>query len=305
MIDIYYSKTIAPSSLSTNSGKYVNIKTDCNNYRPIDSLKKEFINQWGGKGTPLFRIVSIETNTGCNFTCTFCPVAKGKDPRPKLSMSWDTLKKIASELEKLSYDDNIFLFCNNEPLLDKRLPKIVTLFRKKCPASRIKVLTNGILLDAELTKTLFDSGLSILEIDNYTDGIRLMKPIGDLIKNSHKFKNNNIVINMRKRDEVLTNRAGTAPNVSALAIPKKAFCGLPFADINIMPDGRITLCCIDALNQCIIGSLAENTLIEIWKSNALTEIRMGLLKNDRTVSKICILCDYNGFRMPPPIPKYI
>lgn len=296
---------MAPSYLSTNSGEYVNIKTVCYKHNSIENLKKEYIKQWEKNRTPLFRIVSIETNTGCNFTCTFCPVAKGRDPRPKLSMSWGILKQIASELEKLNYNDNIFLFCNNEPLLDDRLPKIVSLFRKKCPAARIKILTNGILLNIDITKTLFDSGLSTLEIDNYTDGIRLMKSISNLIKNSHKFKKNNIVINIRKRDEILTNRGGTAPNVPALPIPKNAFCGLPFVDINIMPDGSVTLCCIDALNQCIVGSLTKNTLIEIWKSNTLTEIRMGLLKNDRTVSKICNLCDYNGFRTPPSIPKYI
>lgn len=270
----------------------------------IDDLQNQFSKQWADE-TPLFRIISIETRTGCNFTCSFCPVAKDKDPRPLKSMSWLLLQDIANQLQDLNYQDNIFLFCNNEPLLDDRLPKIVSLFREKCPNARIKILTNGLLLSLELVNELFDNGLSTLEIDNYTDGKRVIRPIMDLIKNSKKFIEKDIRIIMRRRVEKLTNRGGTAPNVEKLTSSLSDFCALPFTDLNITPSGKVTLCCIDALAQEIVADATKESIVDIWKGNKLQHIRKGLMQGDRQISSLCSVCDYNGFRSPPSIPKFI
>jgi hypothetical protein len=262
------------------------------------------LSQWH-QGTPLFRIISIETRTGCNFSCSFCPVAKGRDPRPTSVMTWSLLRRIARQLKALGYSDNIFLYCNNEPLLDERLPELVRLFRDHCPGARMKVLTNGILATPDLVESLFRCGLSVFEIDNYTDGVRLAGPVQKLVDAADRFRSWDIRINMRKRLDVLTNRGGTAPNAMPRTSPLRAFCALPFTDLNITPSGQVGLCCFDALAQVVVAELSQLSLVDAWVSGPLRRVRNALLKKDRSITGICAVCDYGGCRTPPNPPRYL
>lgn len=268
-------------------------------------MVREILRRQWRHGTPLFRFVAIETRTGCNYTCSFCPVAKDRDPRSQVSMHWDLIVEIARQLEALDYSETILLFCNNEPLLDDRLPAIVGLFRGHCPDASIKILTNGILATTDLVRTLFDNGLTVLEIDNYSDGRRLTNSVRDLVHDAKVFAHSSIRINMRKSKDTLTNRAGSAPNVLPLSEPLASICALPFTDLNIMPSGRVTLCCFDALEQEVVGDITQQPITEIWKGDRLRLVRNALLAGDRSVTAICAVCDYNGRRRPPTTPHYV
>lgn len=272
-------------------------------HKPLPEIQEILQHQWR-QGDPMFHFVAVETRSGCNHICSFCPVAMGRDPRPQTAMSWDLLEEVARQLGALGYCENILLFCNNEPLLDDRLPEIVALFRGHCPNASIKILTNGILATTELVCSLFDNGLTVLEIDNYSDGRRLTNSVWRLLHDARVLAKWTIRVNMRRTRDTLTNRAGSAPNVPPLTEPLDAICALPFTDLNIMPTGYVTLCCFDALGKEVLGDISQQTIMEIWTGARLRRIRKALLAGDRSVTESCAVCDYNGRRTPPTVPKY-
>lgn len=247
---------------------------------------------------PLFRLISVETRSRCNMTCTFCPVNKLEDPREPGLLPMETIERIAASLSALEYRHTILLFGNNEPLLDERITKIIAIFRKSCPESTIRILTNGTTLTTGLALSLFDAGLSTLVINNYTDGRSLIGPVRRLIREARLFERHDVRISVRRRDEVLTNRAGTAPNKERLAAPLRQFCALPFVDLHIAYTGQVVLCCFDATAKTDFGNVNDSSLREIWEGERFRAVRSGLMSQDRGTHPMCAGCDFDGFRDP-------
>ena len=61
----------------------------------------------------------------------------------------------------------------------------------------------------------------------------------------------------------------------------------------IRPDGKISLCCNDALGQMTMGDLTQEKLIDIWRGEKYVELRNDLLKSRKNV-KLCYNCDSFG-----------
>jgi MoaA/NifB/PqqE/SkfB family radical SAM enzyme len=245
-----------------------------------------------------FRIVAVETRAGCNYACSFCPVSRAVDPRTPGEMPWFIVKKVADELSAIDFSGRIGLFGNNEPLLDRRLPEIIQLFSTRCPTAEIRVLTNGTYASAELVQDLFDAGLSSLVINNYTDGGRLIAPVRSLIRAAGQFMPFDIRVSVRNRTDVLTTRAGIAPNKRAPSSTPKGFCALPFTDLHISYTGMVNLCCFDAYGQISIGHVMDKPLLQIWRSGKLSTYRHSLSNSRRSGLQLCEKCDYDGFRDP-------
>jgi MoaA/NifB/PqqE/SkfB family radical SAM enzyme len=246
----------------------------------------------------LFHMVSIETRSGCNYTCSFCPVSRSVDPRETGEMSLDLLERIAGELAGLRYAGRIALFGNNEPLLDGRLVDIVQLFRTSCPRADLRILTNGVLATPGLIGELFAAGLSTLTINNYTDGRRLIQPVRALIRAADRLRPFDIRVSMRSRTEVLTTRAGLAPNKPRPDRKPQGFCALPFTDLHISYTGDVNLCCFDAHGAVSMGKVTDASIVEIWKSPGFAAHRHSLLRGVRAGLPLCRHCDFDGFRAP-------
>jgi len=261
------------------------------------TLRPMFQHLWRS-GTVPFRVVLVETQSGCNYSCEFCPVAKAIDPRPFGQLDITLIRKIATELGAFGYDRTIALFANNEPLLDPRLEEIISIFRSSCQNAHIRVLTNGILASRERVTSLFNAGLSLLIVNNYTDGRRLIGPTRDLISAAKDFLPFDIRISVRDRRQVLTTRAGLAPNRSPLTAPMRGFCALPFTDIVVSHTGLINLCGFDAYGQVVIGDVRTSSLVGAWTSEPFTRYRQSLLLGVRKGLQLCEKCDFDGFRDP-------
>ena len=101
---------------------------------------------------------------------------------------------------------------------------------------------------------------------------------------------------MRLLDEQLQNRAGTAPNLQAVAQALQLPCLLPFEEIVITADGRVTICCQDHYFDSAVGNLNASSMEEIWFSPPMQELREQLKKNDRSQHELCRGCDFRGYR---------
>lgn len=254
-------------------------------------------NLWGGE-PPLFRVLSVETRSRCNMGCGFCPVNKSADPREPGLLPEATIEKVAAELAALKYRHTILLFGNNEPLLDDRILDITRTFRRSCPESTIRILTNGTRLTNDFALALFAAGLTTLVVNNYTDGRTLIGPVRRLLAEAARFAGADVRVSVRRVDEVLTNRAGAAPNKARLAAPLAQFCALPFVDLHVTYTGRVVLCCFDATGVTDFGNVNDSSLKELWEGRQFRAVRAGLLGKDRGAHRLCAGCDFDGFRDP-------
>lgn len=239
----------------------------------------------------LFNHVEIETVNRCNGICSFCPVNRNIDPRILKKMDIDVFKKIINELAQMNYDGKIALFSNNEPLIDRRIVELHKYARSKLPNARMHLCTNGTLLSVELFEELMKY-LDELIIDNYDKELKLIpnsKKILDYCDEHSELKGK-VTITLRYPDEVLTNRGGDAPNGSCTELEKDTSCMLPYKQLIIRPDGKVSLCCNDALGKCTLGDVTTDTLLDIWYGQRFKMVRKQLLHGRKNFPR-CKNCD--------------
>lgn len=249
---------------------------------------------WNRNNQPLFKIISIETQSGCNLNCPFCRVDHASSCS-QISLSQNLIEKIASELHSINYSDMIILFVNNEPLLDPNIISHVELFRKACPQANIKILTNGTLLTVKLAKSLFDAGLSTLTINNYSDCGKLIKPVEEILGNAETFLGHDLRISLRAMNDY-PHRGDNS--LKSCSNNRKLFCALPFVDLNVSSDGLVLQCSFDTMKQNNFGNIRESSLVEIWFNDKFKRVRELLLESARENIETCFTCNFDGFRDP-------
>jgi len=244
-------------------------------------------------GVPLFARVEIETINRCNGGCTFCPVNKNDDPRPALKMTDELFDKIINELHELDYSGVIGLFANNEPFIDTRLEGFAKTVRELVPKARIEVYSNGTLIELERFINIIPY-LDLLVIDNYNDKLQLNEPtkaIQAYLK-EHPEHKSKVSIRMRRETGMLSSRGGQAPNnKKKKALPLS--CLLPFYHFYIRPDGKVGLCCVDALAKYTLGDVSVQSLKDVWYSDDYGKIREKI-REGRDTLEVCKNCDSFG-----------
>ncbi len=238
-----------------------------------------------------FNHVEIETVNRCNGVCNFCPVNRNVDTREYKKMSIEVFRKIILELEEMDYNGRLALFSNNEPLLDERIIEFHKFARDHLPKARMHLCTNGTLLTIELFNELMKY-LDELIIDNYNKELHVIPSIQKIVDycESHPELKKKVTVMLRKPDEILTNRGGDAPNGIKTDEEYRTSCLLPYKQLIIRPDGKVSLCCNDALGRCTMGDLTEQTIREIWFGNRFSEARRAL-RSGRANFPRCKDCD--------------
>lgn len=241
--------------------------------------------------TPLFNHIEIETINRCNGICSFCPINSKIDPREKKIMSEKLFKSIISQLQDLNYAGKIALFSNNEPMLDERIIDFYEYAKKQIPNAWFFMFTNGTLLTLDKFKRLI-TNLDELIIDNYNQQLQLISN-SKVIKNyceEHWELCEKVTIVLRKPNEILSSRGGDAPNRKKLISYGEETCVLPFKQIIIRPDGKVSLCCNDPLGKNTLGDLTQETLWNIWYNENFKDVRKALYIG-RKEWKHCKYCD--------------
>lgn len=239
----------------------------------------------------LFNHIEIETINRCNGCCSFCPVNRQVDPREEKLMSEELFLDIVNQLEELDYSGRFTTFSNNEPLLDERIIDFNRYARQHLPKARLHLFTNGTLLTIEKFRALTDV-LDELIIDNYQQELKLIKPcaeIAEYCQENPELKKK-VTIVLRKPHEILTSRGGNAPNRSRSVLYEKDRCILPFKQMIIRPDGKVSLCCNDALGKYTLGDTSKEKLVDIWYGQRFQTVRKCLYEG-REAWGDCKFCD--------------
>ena len=118
--------------------------------------------------------VQIQTQSGCNGRCVFCPNEETlKMEMPHGKMSPELFRKIIDDLAETS-PRRISLYLQNEPLSDRRMPEFVAYTSKTVPTATTLITTNGTQLTESCAEALIDAGLkrlkvSLQSLDNETN----------------------------------------------------------------------------------------------------------------------------------------
>jgi len=254
-------------------------------YRNFDAKKK------------IFGTISIQTQTGCNYNCPFCPANKpglnlygGAAPGAK--MDFNLFKSIIDQLSKLAFKGRISPDAMNEPLIDERLTDLVSIIKRKCPHAFLFIQTNGSLLNKKLIVELIKAGINEIYVNDYTEGEAILSRLANM--SLDKRYRIHITLERRSFTERLSNRAGNIKLSRELAEPLKIPCVKPFRQINITYDGRAILCCQDWQFTQVLGDAKRETLLDIWTNEFYDKIRNELKNYNRANNLLCAKCDFSG-----------
>ena len=109
--------------------------------------------------------IQIQTITGCNANCVFCPNGKTRRHIPKgQRMDWDLYRSIVDQSVALGIR-RFSAYLMNEPLLDRELPQRVEYISARITKPQyVKVTSHGGLLTERMARGLLDAGLHKLKI---------------------------------------------------------------------------------------------------------------------------------------------
>ncbi len=109
------------------------------------------------------RNVQIQTISGCNANCVFCPNTKTELDIPfGHRMDWDLYRSIVDQCIDLGVK-RFSPYLMNEPMLDRELPeRIAYITKRKKPQQFTKINSHGGQLNERMAKGLLDSGLTKL-----------------------------------------------------------------------------------------------------------------------------------------------
>ena len=277
---------------------------------------------------PLFKAVYFEVRTRCNGRCEFCAASIQNDTRGDTMMPRETYDKVISQLKEINFSGRVTYHVNNDPLIFPHLVDFVDHARRELPHAWIQILTNGRILTVKKAENLIQAGINELSINYYMNDLDKDFPIkfykiryevlpryfnNNQIKEGHgpiRGEEREFKFNLIKRNisDILTNRAGSAPNKKQKTSKPRGFCDFPFNQFNITTDGRVSKCCAEFFFSDPMGNVNEEKILDIWEGEKFKHIRKYLLKGKRYVLEHCKNCDAYGVGRPylrSRVSKYI
>jgi len=281
------------------------------------------------KKVPVFpETVLLETHSGCNGLCVFCPYEDIEKNLPKGRMEQGLFSRIVDELALFNAKKIIPCFIN-EPLLDSTLLGKLAYIREKTPKTAISLTTNASLLTEEKIRKILDENLAD-EINISFQGIskaayeRSMKGLSF----DKTLKNVKTLLSLRgngpKRPVVVITTVETNI-VEAELNSARAFwegmgadfktlpfetrsgdvterlrmsgkevcqmhCKRPFNTMVISFDGLVPICCVDYTRRVVLGDVNKESIHQIWNGGRFSEVRKKLTEGRAKEIPACRDC---------------
>lgn len=289
-----------------------------------DTLKSIFLRK-----VPTFPLnIQIQTRTGCNGACIFCPYSESVNHVPKGTMPDELFEKIIHEIAQHK-TRRISLYLMNEPFLDPKLLERARYVKKIIPHSRITITTNG----SKMTKNIVDDIVTdnpfhhifismqgiekepyeatmrgSLKFEETKENVEYLISKKDLITPKLKItvtmvKTNRIDVDkavaywkskgVNAKYTALENRGGNNKRFHEL-LPNKAVhfkhCTRLFKQAYILFNGDMVLCCTDYYKTMVLGNVAESSIYEVWNSPRAVKIRQDFIRGDFSNNPLCAQC---------------
>ena len=128
---------------------------------PGDGLWTRMQNRLTRRPVPDFpRTLQIQTFTGCNADCVFCPYGETYSTQPKGRMTTALYRRVIDEAAGHKVR-RISPYLMNEPLMDRELFDRVRYINERIPQAKVVVTSNGHFLTPEVTDAILAMGSGI------------------------------------------------------------------------------------------------------------------------------------------------
>ncbi|HED2543451.1 radical SAM/SPASM domain-containing protein [Raoultella planticola] len=235
---------------------------------------------YGLKKKDIFTALDFEINSNCNLECSYCPTSFSNG-RGKHLMSFDTFKNAIDNLSSIKYSGRISPHFFGEPLLDDRLPELMSYARKKLPNAEIVIHTNGIRLSREKYDACMSAGVTGFLVTKHTK--TMPKNIVDIMQSKYATYG---TIKIRTIESLtLFNRGGTVKPKKERKMKK---CFYLSDEISITHTGNV-VCTNDFLETHIFGNVNKSGLLEVWNDEDFKRIRNEVRKGIFTLD-MCKKC---------------
>jgi radical SAM protein with 4Fe4S-binding SPASM domain len=282
-------------------------------------------------------MVYIDVTNKCNFTCSFCPTGIGLQKEISKNsglMSMDLFEKIVHDFEDLVRKTNqkikkIGLFMMGEPLLNKKISKMIRLVKDAKIAESIVISTNGSLLSEKVCKEISASGIDYVSISMYgtsdseyqelnkrftfndvLNNAKNLKRERGLSKQDFKivlkfFENNNKITDIKDKllescdeiafeepfnwNQVYSDAASTIPISFGKTVK---YCASPWFVMAIGHDGTVLTCSADWMWETKVGDLSQKSVEEVWNGDRLHNFKKGIVEGRQDENKACNGCTY-------------
>jgi MoaA/NifB/PqqE/SkfB family radical SAM enzyme len=124
----------------------------------IETFPVRFVDRM--RPQPRFKIIYLELTNACNFTCDYCPI--DQQTRKKVSMSREFASRVIDEIAENNLTYFLTFHLMGEPYLHRDLAYLTKYAEDR--GIRVRLHTNGSLLETSRNQALFDAGLSRLEV---------------------------------------------------------------------------------------------------------------------------------------------
>jgi radical SAM protein with 4Fe4S-binding SPASM domain len=275
------------------------------------------------------RTLQIQTATGCNAACVFCPYSESHDKVPKGRMPEELFDRIVDEIARNATRPRISPYLMNEPFLDASLIEKARHIRRSIPRCKLVVTTNAGRLDAALVDNLladnpFDDlyiSMQGIEKEPYEESMRGRLVFENTLANVEHLidackrsgSKMDITITMIKTRLVdadkavahwqsrgikakytsLENRGGNTRAFKEINPGgKKHFkhCTRLFKQAYILFNGDMVLCCTDYYKKMVLGNVGETSIRAVWNSPRAIEIRRDFIRADYRNNPLCASC---------------
>lgn len=261
-------------------------------------------------------VLQVETTNACNSKCLICPHRTMK--RRVESMADDLYARIIDEAAAHRCG-NVHLHNFGEPLLDRKLAERIR-YAKAKGLKRVKIFSNGSLLDGERAHELIEAGLDEIKIsfdgatreeferirqplkfDTVIDNIKELVRIRDQKKAGLKI----MVACCSTADKTETIRTLESMvdqfsfgRVHNWASPEESHgrsgirrpCSRVWRTFTVLANGDVSLCCLDYEGEVILGNVREDSIARIWRNTVYRRIRSCHRLARQDLIKICRNC---------------
>lgn len=180
-------------------------------------------------------------------------------------MSFDTFKNAIDNLSSIKYSGRISPHFFGEPLLDDRLPELMSYAREKLPNAEIVIHTNGIRLSREKYDACMSAGVTGFLVTKHTK--TMPKNIVDIMQSKYATHG---TIKIRTIESLtLFNRGGTVKPKKERKMKK---CFYLSDEISITHTGNV-VCTNDFWETHVFGNVNESGLLEVWNDEDFKRIR--------------------------------
>lgn len=271
---------------------------------------------------------SIGTTDFCNAKCKMCP--HSKETKQGHIMDESLFNKIVRQLKSYNeWIESVAIYWYGEPLLDYRISDRIKKL-KEIGIKNIQISTNGANLNVKNAQCLFEAGLNDLrfsidaikketyeKIRKGLDYDQVVRNVLDVIKYrnqnypqvSIRIRLTQMEDNLNEVDDFVNYWRGVIESCDKVQIMplhtqenwsmesdkiislEKYPCISLFSTMVIDTDGKVPICCLDTDKKFLIGDLYDDSILNIWNSEILHNLRMKHLNSGRQAISMCRECN--------------